>query len=143
MSVNLDSALRKANDLNDEQLYAALLLAEGDQRLSSLLQPPLDHLRAEADLPLDEGSRRQAMCPDLYRAMLSGSINRVNELLGLQEEMTRINNVSHGNCTYEPFFYYFFFMKEGGTHQFLLRPYKTVLVEFQVPHQFMTIMQMQ
>ncbi|KAF3336503.1 Ankyrin repeat-containing protein [Carex littledalei] len=101
MSVNLDRALRKANDLQDEKLYAALLLAEGDQRLSSLLQPPLDHLRAGADLPLYEGSRRQAMCPDLYRAMLSGSINHVIELLGLQEEMTRINNVSHDSTHVE------------------------------------------
>ena len=77
MSVNLNSALRKANDLKDEKLYATLLLAEGDRKLAALLQPPIQHVRGEADLPLDEGSRQQPMCPELYRAMLSGSINRV------------------------------------------------------------------
>ncbi|KAF3339016.1 Ankyrin repeat-containing protein [Carex littledalei] len=95
MSVNLNSALRKASDLKDEKLYAALLLAEGDRRLAGLLRTPLQHVSGDADLPLDEGRRQQPMCPELYRAMLSGSINRVFELLGLQEEMTRINDVSH------------------------------------------------
>ncbi|XP_078150507.1 protein ACCELERATED CELL DEATH 6-like [Carex rostrata] len=94
MSINLNSALWKANDLKDEKLYAALLLAEGDRRLAALLQPPPDHVSVEADLPLDEGSRRQAMCPDLYRATQTGSIDRVMELLGFTEEMTSIKDAS-------------------------------------------------
>lgn len=96
MSINLNSSSWKAHDLKDEELYAALLLAEGDRRLAALLQPPHDHVRGKGDLPLDEGIGRHAMCPDLYRATKSGSINRVMELLGFKEEMTSINGASHG-----------------------------------------------
>ncbi|XP_078149942.1 protein ACCELERATED CELL DEATH 6-like isoform X2 [Carex rostrata] len=93
MSINLNSSSWKAHDLKDEELYAALLLAEGDRRLAALLQPPHDHVRGKGDLPLDEGIGRHAMCPDLYRATKSGSINRVMELLGFKEEMTNPKEV--------------------------------------------------
>ncbi|XP_078150506.1 protein ACCELERATED CELL DEATH 6-like [Carex rostrata] len=104
MSINLNSALWKANDLKDEKLYAALLLAEGDRRLAALLQPPVDDVEDEADLPLDKGSRQHAMCPDLYRAIQSGSINRVMELLGFKENLTCRNYASHDPKEVKVFF---------------------------------------
>lgn len=100
MSVNhrelMDSALRKATELADENLYAVLQLAEGDWQLGALLQPPPDPVRSEAGSPSDVGSVREVMCPDLYQAITSGSINRVNDLLGPLVETTHINAVNHG-----------------------------------------------
>ncbi|KAJ1693244.1 hypothetical protein LUZ63_009942 [Rhynchospora breviuscula] len=93
MSVDLlANALRKARDLEDENLYAALQLAEGDERWNALLCPPLDPARCAIDVQLFD--ERQFMCPDLYQATISGSINRVNKLLGLTDETTRITDAS-------------------------------------------------
>ncbi|KAJ4761264.1 Ankyrin repeat family protein-like [Rhynchospora pubera] len=87
-----DRALRKANDLEDKNLSAALQLADGDGRWQALLRPPL---RNRTENFLDEGCQLHVMCPDLYRATLSGSINRVNQLLGFAEDMTDTNDESH------------------------------------------------
>ncbi|KAJ3690588.1 hypothetical protein LUZ61_019752 [Rhynchospora tenuis] len=93
MSVDLlANASRKARDLEDENLCAALQLAEGDERWNALLCPPLDPAKCGTDVQLFD--ERHVMCPDLYLATLSGSINRVNELLGLTNETTTINDAS-------------------------------------------------
>ncbi|KAJ3698027.1 hypothetical protein LUZ61_001732 [Rhynchospora tenuis] len=98
MSFNWDRALQKANDLEDDNLSAALQLADRDGRWEALLRPPeVPPGRSETELPLIEGSQRHVMCPDLYRATLSGSINRVDQLLRLTvtEEITRTNDEYH------------------------------------------------
>ncbi|KAJ1693246.1 hypothetical protein LUZ63_009944 [Rhynchospora breviuscula] len=88
MSVDLlANALSKARDLEDDNLCAALQLAEGDERWNALLCPPLDPARCGTNVQLFD--ERHVMCPDLYQATQSGSINRVNELLGFTDETTR------------------------------------------------------
>ncbi|KAJ4777143.1 hypothetical protein LUZ62_061400 [Rhynchospora pubera] len=91
MSVDLlANALRKATDLNDKNLCAALQLAEGDEHwINELLGPPrtLDPAGCE-DLP-------HVMCPGLYQATLSGSIECILELLGSNHEIACINEASH------------------------------------------------
>ncbi|KAJ1700676.1 hypothetical protein LUZ63_000455 [Rhynchospora breviuscula] len=90
MSVDfLANALRKASNLEDEDLCSFLQLAEGDERWKSLLCdlcPPLDPARCGIDVQLFDDT--QVMCPHMYQATLSGSINRVNELLGLTDGTT-------------------------------------------------------
>ncbi|KAJ3690587.1 hypothetical protein LUZ61_019751 [Rhynchospora tenuis] len=73
----------------DENLCAAMQLAKGDEHWNELLCPPrtLDPARCE-DLP-------QVMCPGLYQATLSGSIERIYELLGRKDEIAPINEASH------------------------------------------------
>ncbi|KAJ4813747.1 Ankyrin repeat family protein-like [Rhynchospora pubera] len=92
MSFNWDRALQKANDLEDDNLSAALQLADGDGRWEALLRPPEV---PQTEVPLNEGSQRHVMCPDLYRAALSGSISHVDQLLGLADEITHTNDECH------------------------------------------------
>ncbi|KAJ3686610.1 hypothetical protein LUZ61_015774 [Rhynchospora tenuis] len=95
MSVDLlTNALRKARDLEDENLCAALQLAEGDERWNALLCPP-DRDPARCGMDVQLFVERHVMCPDLYQATLSGSINRVNELLGLTDVAKRKNEASN------------------------------------------------
>ncbi|KAJ4760945.1 Ankyrin repeat family protein-like [Rhynchospora pubera] len=90
MSVDLlANALRKASNLEDEDLCSFLRLAEGDERWKALLCdlcPPLDPARSGIDVQLFDDT--QVMCPHMYQAALSGSINLVNELLGLTDGTT-------------------------------------------------------
>ncbi|KAJ4813412.1 Ankyrin repeat family protein-like [Rhynchospora pubera] len=90
MSVDfLANALRKASNLEDEDLCSFLRLAEGDERWKALLCdlcPPLDPARSGIDVQLFDDT--QVMCPHMYQAALSGSINCVNELLGLTDGTT-------------------------------------------------------
>ncbi|KAJ4801934.1 Ankyrin repeat family protein-like [Rhynchospora pubera] len=92
MSFNWDRALQKANDLEDDNLSAALQLADGDGRWEALLRPPEV---PQTEVPLNEGSQRHVMCPDLYRAALSGSISHVDQLLGLADEIPHTNDECH------------------------------------------------
>ncbi|KAJ4745702.1 Ankyrin repeat family protein-like [Rhynchospora pubera] len=92
MSFNWDRALQKANDLEDDNLSAALQLADGDGRWEALLRPPEI---PQTEVPLNEGSQRHVMCPDLYRAALSGSLSHVDQLLGLADEITHTNDECH------------------------------------------------
>ncbi|KAJ1700331.1 hypothetical protein LUZ63_000110 [Rhynchospora breviuscula] len=106
MSFNWDRALQKANDLEDDNLSAALQLADGDGRWEALVRSPeVPPARRGTEIPLSEGSQRHVMCPDLYRATLSGSISRVDQFLGLAEQTTHTNDECHDvEIQFEDFF---------------------------------------
>ncbi|XP_078182383.1 protein ACCELERATED CELL DEATH 6-like [Carex rostrata] len=90
------ASARRGSELKDRDLIvAALQLAESAERLAALLQAPVDPVQSGANVPIEIGSQRDFMCPDLYRATVSGSIDRVNGLLGLIEETTSIHDGAH------------------------------------------------
>jgi hypothetical protein len=91
------SSLRRPSELDNSNLItAALQLIERDERLAALLQPRNDPVLNGANGPLETGNQRDFMCPDLYRATVSGSMDCINNLLGFIDVVSPINSRRQG-----------------------------------------------
>ncbi|TVU09213.1 hypothetical protein EJB05_42661, partial [Eragrostis curvula] len=95
LAEHIEEALRKANELHDDDLQAALLYARAlpdDTRLLlPLLQLPPDNpdvAAGTAAQPNDQNVERKFMCPELYRAAFSGSEQQLQDLLAPNQATT-------------------------------------------------------
>jgi hypothetical protein len=84
----IEQALRKADELGDDDLRAALRRARNSPADTAfqlpLLQLPVEdpvHAGAAATQPEQQNAGRRLMCPELYRAAFSGSVDKLQELL--------------------------------------------------------------